>query len=184
MAIRKLIAATSVGLAFMTLAGAAVAQSGRIEAVTPYRALPDTKWLKAEAIGDNPLEQALRAATDQLLAEKGYTIHHTSTYAVRVEVWRGSQAPLPPPANIPGYQNAPKRLSIVSNRGNDATGLYLSLTMYHQASGQVFWQAEVMCPAVAADAASITANIIKPLLAVYWGKAAKPGSFACAPLKA
>ena len=60
---------------------AARAESGRMEIVVPRGALPDTRWMKAEVIGENPLETSLRTEADRILAARGYTVDRTSTYA-------------------------------------------------------------------------------------------------------
>ena len=176
--------AQSFVLAIITLLVASLAtaparaQSGKFEIALPRGALPDTVWMKAEAIGDNPLEQALRVEADRILQARGYTVDHSSAYALRIELWSGSNAPVPAPSAIPGYANSEKRLSVVSQRADAGQPVYLSLILYHTASGLRLWQAEAVCYGMAADAGTIARDMLAPLMA-YWGKAVKPASFPC-----
>lgn len=172
----------NVFLALALLVAAPVATqaqgNGRIEIALPRGALPDTLWMKAEAIGDNPIEQALRVETDRILRDRGYTVDRSSTYAVRIELWSSASAPVPAPTNIPGYENTERRLSIVSQRKAEGQPVYLALTLYHTASGMRLWQAEAVCYGMPADAATIARDMLHPLMA-YWGQAVRLSSFAC-----
>lgn len=142
------------------IGGPALAQSGAIEThMTPSMTLPQTAWVKAEILGDTPVEQSAREKVDALLRQRGYTPEKFSPYAVRIEI-RGAGVQ-PVQVAIPQYTNSPRRLSL----WNSATGadtVTVSLTLYHQSSGQVIWQAEGTCRGL--DAASIPGSMIFPLM--------------------
>jgi len=156
-------AARLFGLVFFSAAmigGPAWAQSGALETrMTLSMTLPQTAWVKAEILGDTAVEQRARETVNTLLRQRGYTPEKFSPYAVRIEI-RGAGVQ-PVQVAIPQYNNSPHRLSL----WNSATGadtVTVSLTLYHQSSGQVIWQAEGTCRGL--DAASIPSSMIYPMM--------------------
>jgi hypothetical protein len=138
----------------------ASAQSGSLESrMSPGVTLPQTAWIKAEVLGDSTIERGLRDKVHEILRLHGFVPEPFSPYAVRIEL-RGAGVQ-PVDAVIPQYVNAPARLSL----WNSATApdmVTVSLTLYHQSSGRVYWQAEGVCRNL--DAASIPGSMIVPMM--------------------
>ena len=129
--------------------------------------------MKGEILGESVAERSAVAKVDVLLRERGYVPEKFSPYAVRIEI-RGAGVQ-PVDVAIPQYNNAPNRLSL----WNSATGadtVTVSLTLYHQSSGRIYWQAEGVCRGL--DAASIPGAMIVPMMDQF-GRTTKT-SLSCA----
>lgn len=126
--------------------------------MTPGLALPRTAWVKAEILGDTAVEHRAREKVDEMLRLRGYFPERFSPYAVRIEIRGAGVQPVPP--SIPQYDNAPQRLSLWNSAGADSVAV--SLTLYHQSTGQKLWQAEGVCRGL--DAASVAGSMIVPMM--------------------
>jgi len=152
--------------AFVVLifSSAAFAQSstGRWEGSSPrFYSVPQTTWVKAELLSNDPVSQQIGNAINAQLRLRGYQQTPGGSYAVRLEMrGRGLTTPAVP---IPGYTNATQRLSIWSE-ADQPNAIYVSLLVYHQSTGQVVWQGEAMCPGLPADASNIINAMVVPLL--------------------
>lgn len=146
-------------IATVAVAAPASAQSGALEArMTPGLTLPQTAWVKGEILGDTVVELQAREKVDSLLRARGYVPEKFSPYAVRIEIRGAGVQPVQVP--IPQYTNTPSRLSLWSSAAADS--VTVSLTLYHQSSGQVIWQAEGVCRGL--NAASIPGSMIFPMM--------------------
>lgn len=121
--------------------------------------LPQTAWMKAEILGDTITERQAHDAVNAALRQRGYVPEKFSPYAVRIEIRGAGVQPVEVP--IPQYSNAPTRLSLW-NSSTGADSVTVSLTLYHQSSGRVWWQAEGVCRNL--DAASIPGSMIVPMM--------------------
>lgn len=147
-------------LAVASAAGTVLAQGGSLESrMSPSTTLPQTAWMKGEILGDSAAERSAVAKVDTLLRERGYVPEKFSPYAVRIEI-RGAGVQ-PREVSIPQYNNAPGRLSLW-NSAAAPDEVAVSLTLYHQSSGRIYWQAEGVCRGL--DASSIAAAMIVPMM--------------------
>lgn len=168
---RTLRAVLFAGLAAgLTTIASAASAAGQMEAVA-RRALPlpQTAWVKAEIDGTSGLEAQLRDAVNSDLARRGYNTAPLGPYSVRIEVRADGVAT--PTLDVAGYKNSQSRLAIWS-APQQPGAVYLSLLLYHQSSGTVYWQAEAVCADMPADAAHIVNAMVAPMMARF-GKADK-----------
>lgn len=149
------------GLALTTPAVAQTA-GGRWEARSPqYYSIPQTAWVRTEVLSPDSTSQQVGAAITTLLRQHGFEQGPGGSYAMRLEMHgRGLTTPSAP---IPGYSNATSRLSIWSTQAQD-NAVYVSLLLYHQSTGQVFWQGEAMCVGLPADPRDIVNAMVGPLM--------------------
>ncbi len=136
--------------------------SGRWESYAPrVSGLPNTAWVKAEVLGEDAVSEQVGAAVNAQLRLHGYDSGPGGSYSVRIELrGRGLSTPMVP---IPGYRNATQRLSIWPEP-DQPNAIYLSLLLYHQSTGQVFWQGEAVCIGVLPDALNIVNAMVGPLM--------------------
>jgi hypothetical protein len=135
-------------------------QSGSLEArMSPSQVLPSTAWMKGESLGNTAVEQRAREKVEEMLLRRGYVAEKFSPYAIRVEI-RGAGVQ-PVEVSIPGYNNAPSRLSLW-NAATAPDMVVVSLTLYHQSSGRLLWQAEGTCRGL--DANSVPGAMIVPMM--------------------
>ena len=147
---------------------ASAQSAGQMETVMASNmTLPQTAWIKGEALGSSATEQKLRETVDLMLRQRGYVPEKFSPYAVRIEIRGLGVNPVEPA--IPQYANAQPRLSIW-NASTGPNAVTVSLILYHQSTGRTYWQAEGTCPAM--DAAALSASMIVPLME-YFGQSKK-----------
>jgi hypothetical protein len=144
--------------------GTAAAQGagGRWEAYSPkYYSVPQTSWIKAEVLAEDPVSVRVGQEVNELLRRRGHLNGPGGAYAVRLEMrGKGLSTPVVP---IPGYSNAAQRLSIWPE-ADRPDAIYVSLMLYHQSTGQVFWQGEAVCTGLPADAPNIINAMVGPLM--------------------
>jgi hypothetical protein len=140
----------------------AQSSGGRWEAYSPqYYSVPQTAWVRAEVLSNDPVSEQVAAAVDAQLRLHGFDPGPGGAYAVRVEMrGPGLTTPVVP---IPGYSNTTRRLSIWPER-DSGNAVYVSLLLYHQSTGQIFWQAEAVCAGLPPDSRNIVNAMVGPLM--------------------
>jgi hypothetical protein len=161
MRVMPLIVGLLVG-ALASVSSWAQSSGGRWEAYSPrYHSVPQTAWVKAEVVSNDPVTAQVAAAVDAQLRLHGFDPGPGGAYAVRVEMrGRGLTTPTVP---IPGYDNVTRRLSIWPER-DPGNSVYVSLLLYHQSTGEIFWQAEAVCVGLPADSRNIVNAMVGPLM--------------------
>ena len=168
-------------LAAAATGGTATAQSagGRWEAYSPkYFSVPQTAWIKVEVLAEDAVSRQVGEEVNALLRRRGHAMGPNGAYAVRLEMrGRGLATPVVP---IPGYSNTSQRLSVWPE-ADQPNAIYVSLMLYHQSTGQVYWQGEAVCIGLPPDAANIVNAMVGPLMQ-RMGTSGK-SSLSCASLR-
>jgi hypothetical protein len=135
---------------------------GRWEARSPrFYSVPQTAWVKAEVLSDDPVSVQVGAAMNDQLRRLGYDPGPGGAYSVRLELrGRGLSTPVVP---IPGYSNVTQRLAVWPEADRPDT-VYVSLVLYHQSTGQIIWQGEAACPGLKPDARNIVNAMVGPMM--------------------
>lgn len=170
----RLVAFALILIAFPGSAGPVAAQgANRIETVLqPNVTLPQTAWMRAETHGQTPADSRLRETVDLLLHQRGFRPEKFSPYVVRIEMRLGGGPPLE--AAIPQYANRLQRLSLWNDNA-PVNSVTISLLLYHQSTGRIYWQAEARCEGLTTDA--IPAAMIVPMMNEF-GRSSS-GELAC-----
>ena len=157
----RLLSLTLLVALFPGSAGQVAAQSAnRMETqLYPNVTLPQTAWMRGEVLGSAPPEARLKETVDLLLHQRGFQPQPYSPYVVRIELRSGATPPGAPA--IPQYSKPAPRLSLWNDIA-PPDSVTLSLTLYHQSTGRIYWQAEGRCTGLTPDA--LAASMVAPLM--------------------